>query len=387
VATGLHRAMYAGHDDTTVSASAVSPDGGLVATGDSPGQVHIWNLTNGQAVGALRGSGARLPFAGLSRDGSRLIWGNTFKSASKANDWSVPRFQLRLPTRQHPMLGQPETLPASEAKDVVGPRVTYSSWSLTHAPGGSYVNGTLEIRKDGKVEQRITLDRTNGFAHNSYSFTPDGQAVVSGGANGSLIVYDLKGQRLGNFVGHEGDMWAATPSPDGRYLVSGSTDQTIRLWNLKTRELVVTFFPGTDGEWVMWTPQGYYTGSPGADKIVGWQINRGPDQAADYVTAEQLRRHLNRPDIVEKAIMSVSAEQAVREALGTTFQLVDLLALPVPRFKIVAPLAASAERGGRSAVQIAIEPTLDPIKAIRVQVNGRQVEEQTPNCQQHSRRH
>jgi hypothetical protein len=59
----------------------------------------------------------------------------------------------------------------------------------------------------------------------------------------------------------------------------------------------------------------------------------------------------------------------------------------VPRFKIVAPLAASAERGGRSAVQIAIEPTLDPIKAIRVQVNGRQVEEQTPNCQQHSRRH
>ena len=28
----------------------------------------------------------------------------------------------------------------------------------------------------------------------------------------------------------------------------------------------------------MWTPQGYYTGSPGADKIVGWQINKGPEQ-------------------------------------------------------------------------------------------------------------
>jgi hypothetical protein len=22
----------------------------------------------------------------------------------------------------------------------------------------------------------------------------------------------------------------------------------------------------------MWTPQGHYTGSPGAEKIVGWQI-------------------------------------------------------------------------------------------------------------------
>ena len=49
----------------------------------------------------------------------------------------------------------------------------------------------------------------------------------------------------------------------------------MRLWNLKTRELIVTLFHGIDGEWVMWTPQGYYMGSPGADKIVGWQINKG----------------------------------------------------------------------------------------------------------------
>ena len=129
----------------------------------------------------------------------------------------------------------------------------------------------------------------------------------------------------------------------------------------------------------MWTPQGYYTGSPGADKIVGWQINKGPDQAADYVGAEQLRQHLNRPDIVERAIILASAEQAVREAPGTTFKLVDLLSRPVPRFKIAAPLSGTAERGGRTTVKIAIEATPDPIKAIRVQVNGRQIKELTPD--------
>jgi hypothetical protein len=135
---------------------------------------------------------------------------------------------------------------------------------------------------------------------------------------------------LGDFLGHESEVWAVAPSPDGRFLLSGSGDQTMRLWNIATRELIVTLFRGTDGEWVMWTPQGYYTGSPGADKIVGWQINKGRDRAADYVGAEQLRQHLNRPDIVEKAILLASAEQAAREAPGTTFKLAELLARPVP---------------------------------------------------------
>ena len=103
----------------------------------------------------------------------------------------------------------------------------------------------------------------------------------------------------------------------------------------------------------MWTPQGYYTGSPGADKIVGWQINKGPEQTADYVGADQLRQHLNRPDIVEKAIILASAEQAVREAPGTTFKLADLLARPVPKFRIVSP-AAGIDRSAAGARQVKI---------------------------------
>jgi len=145
------------------------------------------------------------------------------------------------------------------------------------------------------------------------------------------------------------------------------------LWNTRTRELIASLFVTKNGEWVMWTPQGYYTGSPGADKIVGWQINKGPDQVPDYVGADQLRDHLNRPDIVEKAIILASAEQAVREAPGTTFKLADLLARPVPRFRIVSPTADEMQHGGRAIVKIAIEATPDPIKAIRVQVNGREI--------------
>jgi hypothetical protein len=112
--------------------------------------------------------------------------------------------------------------------------------------------------------------------------------------------------------------------------------------------------------------------------MVGWQINKGPENAADYVGAEQLRQHLNRPDIVEKAIQLASAEEAVQQSPGTSFKLADLLSRPVPRFRIVSPLSNSAQHGGRAAVKIAIEATPDPVTLISVQVNGRQAAQQTP---------
>jgi hypothetical protein len=61
---------------------------------------------------------------------------------------------------------------------------------------------------------------------------------------------------------------------------------------------------------------------------------------------------LNRPDIVEKAIILASAEQAVREAPGTTFKLADLLARPVPRFTIISPLADEVQGGASASTSI-----------------------------------
>jgi hypothetical protein len=189
----------------------------------------------------------------------------------------------------------------------------------------------------------------------------------------------LDGERQGEFVGHTADVFAVAASPDGRYLLSGSADQTVRLWNLKTRELLVTILRTNNGEWVMWTPQGYYAGSPGADKIVGWQINRGADKAADYVTAEQLRKHLNRPDIVAKAIQLASAEEAVRSSNGTQFKLSDLLARPAPHLRILSPVADSTvNAAGGVAVKIALDATPDPVTRIRIQVNGRQLDDFLP---------
>jgi WD40 repeat protein len=385
VADGKEILTYTQHDNV-VLAAAVSPDGKFVATGGGTRfSIHVWEPVTGTPAKGLEGKPLVLAgtsaanwAVGFSADGQKVAWG-TISRYSTHNDRGPLAFQIRLPGSTQG-LGLPKSLNANAVKDFIRARTISGGFGLAARSGGRYgVDAILDLKQGNKVIASIERGSTNGYQHRAYTFTPDGQTIISAGDNGVITSYDLRGQRLGDFVGHEGDVVAVTPSPDGRLLISGGVDQTLRLWNLKTRELIATLFYGTDGEWVMWTPQGYYTGSPGADKIVGWQINKGSENVPDYVGADQLRQHLNRPDIVEKAIILASAEAAVRESPGTTFKLADLLARPVPRFKIMSPLVDEVQRGGRAIVKISIDATRDPIKAIRVQVNGREIGDVTPD--------
>jgi hypothetical protein len=101
-------------------------------------------------------------------------------------------------------------------------------------------------------------------------------------------------------------------SPDDRLVVSGSNDQTVRLWNLKTGALLVSIFVGQADEWVAWTPEGYYTASPGGERYVGWHVNRGVDKAAEYYGVGEFRG-FRRPDVVGRTLELGDAERAASE--------------------------------------------------------------------------
>jgi WD40 repeat protein/tetratricopeptide (TPR) repeat protein len=303
LATGNEIVTYTKHDNIVIAA-AVSADGRLAATaGGNQAQIHIWSLETGETKQTLVGRGRQHWAVGLSTDGRRIAWGTTpnFRGYNERGPLDI---QLRLPAGTQG-LGWPEKASQAAEMNWFRGRIKYGTMELTHRAGGTfgYESSILDVKKDGQTQASIERGTLDGYYHISYSFSPDGRTIISGSSNGVLTAFDLIGRRLGEFVGHEGDVWALAPSPDGRTLVSGSADQTVRVWNLATRELIVTLFNGSDGAWVMWTPQGYYTGSPGAEGIVGWQINKGPDQAAEYVSAAQLRGHFFRPDIVERALI------------------------------------------------------------------------------------
>src|SRR5262249_19044627 len=148
-------------------------------------------------------------------------------------------------------LSAPEPMATSAAGEFLRGSTTYGNLSLVHRAGGSYGrdNAILDVRRDSKVIASLERDPTNGIGFTSYTFTQDGQSIISGGGAGRLYSYDLaaveaaakggvlKGKDLDKlaheFVGHEGVVWAVTSSADGKYLVSGSGDQTVRLWDMK----------------------------------------------------------------------------------------------------------------------------------------------------------
>jgi CHAT domain/WD domain, G-beta repeat len=74
--------------------------------------------------------------------------------------------------------------------------------------------------------------------------SPDGSFAVTGSADGTVRVWDLKTHRLSmTYRGHQGAVIAVTVAPDGRRIVSGSADRTVRVWSVdepRTEPLVLT---------------------------------------------------------------------------------------------------------------------------------------------------
>jgi hypothetical protein len=360
-----------------VAATAISPDGRTAVTaGGQNNEIHLWDLNSGALIKPMRGIGAAVLSVGFSADGTEVGFGRISDYRSVENRGPLEFVLLLAGADGAPIIPRPDR---KRAGDFVRAKIQSGNLSMERRLGGkSGYLADLAIMRQGKTIATIHCDEKTEFVHNSYTFTANASHMISGAANGVLSLYRLDGTRVGFFTGHTGDVWAVAASADGRLLVSGSDDQTLRLWNIETRELIVSLFYGNDGSWVMWTPQGYFASSPGGDSLVGWQIDHGPEMASEYVAAAQLRRKLNRPDIVERAIKLASAERAVKEARGATFKVADLFYQPVPRIRIARFAAGFVARKGLAEIHLTLADTPNPVKTIRLQVNGRQIDNFQP---------
>jgi WD40 repeat protein len=104
-------------------------------------------------------------------------------------------------------------------------------------------------------------------------------------------------------------------SPDGRLVVAVHDDGTVRWYRASDGVELLALFVLADGKrWVAFTPSGYYAAGPGAEDLVGWQVDHGPDQAADFFPASKFRDRFYRPDAVSLVLKTLDETEAVRQA-------------------------------------------------------------------------
>jgi hypothetical protein len=190
---------------------------------------------------------------------------------------------------------------------------------------------------------------------------------------------------LREFVGHTGDVLALAVSGDGKRLVSGSSDQTVRLWDVPSGRLLLTFFHARNGEWVSYIPAGYFSASPFGDGYLGWHINRGDDKAAAFLSARSLERRLRYPAVVANyvanggqldAAIQLANEQ--RPAGDPEIPLYRFEALPQfspPQIFHLNPGLRAEARSDRVEVTAeAYSPTNEPVSEIEILINGRPID-------------
>ena len=109
-----------------------------------------------------------------------------------------------------------------------------------------------------------------------------------------------------------GEVWAVNASRDGRLVIAASDDGTIR-WHRADdgRELLALQVLANMKDWVLWTPEGFYEATDGAQDVLKWVINHGPDSAATTLPVAAIPR-LHRPD----ALPLVLNELGTARALG-----------------------------------------------------------------------
>jgi WD40 repeat protein/tetratricopeptide (TPR) repeat protein len=264
-ATGQSIGKALQHQDQVI-AVAFSPDGRIALTGSMDYTARLWDAATGQPIGRPMVHQSEVAAIAFSPDGQTVLTGSDDKTARL---WDVATGQpIAEPLDlEHPGAVTAVVFSADGATILTGSSdQTARLWdAATGQPIGptlTYPNQieTVAISPDGQTLLSAGADKTRLWDAASgqpkgpplmhagevfaVAFGPDSKTVLTGGWDKTARLWDVAtGQPIGKALEHEGAVRAVAFSPDGRTFLTGGDDRTARLWDAATHQPIDRALP------------------------------------------------------------------------------------------------------------------------------------------------
>jgi hypothetical protein len=200
------------------------------------------------------------------------------------------------------------------------------------------------------------------------AITPDAKRFLLG-TEWNLRLFDRRGQQVWE-VPVPSNTRAVNLSGDGRLAVAAFSDGTLRWYRLRDgAELLALFLHADGSRWVLWTPEGFFSASPGGEALIGYHLNQGPDAAGEFITVEQLYRLYSRPELVSRRLEE-GIDTEIQAALGRIGDVRQVLAGGLPPILELLSPPESQQRARDFILQVKIAPTTGGVGRIVYRVNG-----------------
>ncbi|KAF7326087.1 Chromatin associated protein [Mycena kentingensis (nom. inval.)] len=226
--------------DLYIRSVCFSPDGALLATGAEDTQIRIWDIAKKRIIAVLSGHQQEIYALDFSTDGRFVVSGSGDKTV-RVWDMRIVNQNLNAPPNA-PALGTPGAPPVPCRVLVIDEPP--SGASVQNANTNTKANANANASSSGAT---ISASRTSpGPAPDggvtSVAVSPSGTRVAAGALDALVRVWDVRtGQLVRRLRGHGDSVYsvAFVPSADGMAaqrsgmaLVSGGLDRTVRGWDL-----------------------------------------------------------------------------------------------------------------------------------------------------------
>lgn len=216
-----------------------------------------------------------------------------------------------------------------------------------------------------------TLSAKTGF-YSPLCFSQDGKYLLTRPLDAANVsVYELS---TGREILHLPVLYEAVYSADGSRIIGQTYDKIIRTYSAKAGELLTSLCVDENGDYFIYTPEGYFTGSPdGINKFVhvvdGLEVTDLGQMAETLYRPDLVAAKLRGEDISEKVALDGVGAGASKGG-SVLEQIVSTGEPPLVRF--VNPPASSASRD--ATVTFTAEDQGGGIGAVYLSLNGKVIQ-------------